>query len=162
MVDVAASAARFERHEQAAILLGVADRLQKRGDFPIHGPGLADYSSVVEAVRNGLSEEQFAQASARGETSSLEDAVAIADQVMAEWEAWPGTRETEQRNTYGLSRREREVLRLLVTGATNRQIAEALFISVPTVKVHVGSILNKLGLESRTAAAIFAIQHQLV
>jgi predicted ATPase/DNA-binding NarL/FixJ family response regulator/DNA-binding XRE family transcriptional regulator len=162
MVDVAASAARFERHEQAAILLGVADRLQKRGDFPIHGPGLADYSSVVEAVRSGLSEEQFAQASARGETSSLEDAVAIADQVMAEWEAWSGTRETEQRNTYGLSRREREVLRLLVTGATNRQIAEALFISVPTVKVHVGSILNKLGLESRTAAAIFAIQHQLV
>jgi len=52
-------------------------------------------------------------------------------------------------------------LRLLATGSSNRAIGETLFISVPTVKVHVRSILTKLGLESRTAAAAFAIQNQL-
>lgn len=161
MVDAAASAVKFERFEGAAVLLGVAEHLQKRAGFPIHAIGLAEYSSIVKATRGGLSEELFAQAWACGETISLEDAVALADSVMAEWGEWAGTHETEPRNAYGLSRREREVLQLLVTGSTNRQIAEALFISVPTVKVHVGSILNKLGLESRTAAAAFAIQHRL-
>jgi non-specific serine/threonine protein kinase len=161
MVDAAASAAGFERYEAAAILLGVAEHLQKRAGFPIHAIGQAEYSSIVEATRSGLGEKLFAHAWACGETSSLEDAVALADRVMAEWGEWAGTREPEPRNAYCLSRREREVLQLLVTGRTNRQIAEMLFISVPTVKVHVGSILNKLGLESRTAAAAFAVEHGL-
>ena len=54
------------------------------------------------------------------------------------------------------------VLNMLAQGKSNRAIAEELFISVPTVKVHVRSILTKLGLESRTAAAAFAIHHRLV
>jgi DNA-binding NarL/FixJ family response regulator len=54
---------------------------------------------------------------------------------------------------YGLTRREREVLALLVAGRTNRQIAEALFISENTAGVHVSNILGKLGASSRTEAA---------
>ena len=57
-----------------------------------------------------------------------------------------------------LSSREREVLDLLTSGCTNRQIAERLVISASTVKVHVEHILAKLGVGDRTQAAVRAIQ----
>jgi NarL family two-component system response regulator LiaR len=63
--------------------------------------------------------------------------------------------------TFGLSRRELEVLRLIAQGKSNQEIADALFISVPTTKVHVRAILTKLSLDSRTAAAAFAIRNNL-
>jgi DNA-binding CsgD family transcriptional regulator len=56
----------------------------------------------------------------------------------------------------GLTPRELEVLRLLVAGRSNRQIAEALFISGKTASVHVTSILAKLGVHSRLEAAAVA------
>ena len=59
---------------------------------------------------------------------------------------------------YGLSARELDVLRLLVHGHSDRDIAEALFISHRTVTTHVTNILNKLGVESRTAAATVAVR----
>lgn len=55
-----------------------------------------------------------------------------------------------------LTKREREVLCFLITGATNRQIAEALYISERTVKNHVTSILSRLNLRDRIQAAMFA------
>jgi NarL family two-component system response regulator LiaR len=61
-----------------------------------------------------------------------------------------------------LSPREREVLSLLVAGKTNRQIAEALFISLPTTKRHVSNILSKLGVANRAEAASLAVKHDLV
>jgi DNA-binding NarL/FixJ family response regulator len=54
---------------------------------------------------------------------------------------------------FGLTRRERDVLPLLVKGRTNRQIAEELFISENTAGVHVSNILGKLGASTRTEAA---------
>ncbi len=54
---------------------------------------------------------------------------------------------------FGLTRRERDVLPLLVKGRTNRQIADELFISENTAGVHVSNILGKLGASTRTEAA---------
>lgn len=65
-------------------------------------------------------------------------------------------------STYGLTKRELEVLSLIANGATNREIAENLFVSEGTVKNHVSNILNRLGLRDRMQAAIFAFQHDLV
>lgn len=55
-----------------------------------------------------------------------------------------------------LTPREMEVLKLIATGASNREIAQKLFISEGTVKNHVTNILNRLNLRDRTQAAIFA------
>src|SRR5512139_543176 len=61
-----------------------------------------------------------------------------------------------------LTRREQEVLALLVKGMSNPEIAERLFISRATVKVHISSILSKLGVASRAEAIALAIQNKLV
>jgi len=55
-----------------------------------------------------------------------------------------------------LTAREREVLDVLATGATNRTIAERLFISEKTVSVHVSNVMSKLGVPNRGAAAALA------
>ena len=61
-----------------------------------------------------------------------------------------------------LSAREDEVLKLLATGETNRQIARRLFVSEETVKSHVASILRKLEVSDRTSAAVLAVRAGLV
>ena len=58
--------------------------------------------------------------------------------------------------------RELDVLRLLVDGKSDREIAAALFISPRTVMRHVTSILDKLGVASRTAAATLAVREGIV
>ncbi len=63
---------------------------------------------------------------------------------------------------HDLTEREREVLRLMVKGYNNRQIAEELTVSRSTVKFHVSNILSKLGVSSRTEAVAVAIQNKLL
>jgi len=62
----------------------------------------------------------------------------------------------------GLSERELEILKMLAKGATNKEIAETLFIAENTAKVHVKNILEKLQLRNRQQAAAYAVQEGLV
>jgi DNA-binding CsgD family transcriptional regulator len=66
--------------------------------------------------------------------------------------AWPG----------GLSDREVEVLRLIARGRTNREVAADLYLSVKTVGRHVENLYAKLGVHTRAAAAVVAMQHRLL
>jgi DNA-binding NarL/FixJ family response regulator len=59
-----------------------------------------------------------------------------------------------------LGLRERQILRLIADGLTNRQIGEELGIAEKTVKNYVSSLLSKLGLERRTQAAVFQLEHR--
>jgi len=61
-----------------------------------------------------------------------------------------------------LTERETEVLKLMARGRANKQIASALFVGEKTVKAHVSSILAKLGVQSRTQAALHAVRVGLV
>jgi NarL family two-component system response regulator LiaR len=63
---------------------------------------------------------------------------------------------------YDLTSREFEVLRLLVQGLSNPEIAERLVVCRSTVKFHVSSILTKLGVNCRTEAVALAVKHKLV
>jgi DNA-binding CsgD family transcriptional regulator len=66
--------------------------------------------------------------------------------------AWPA----------GLSDREIEVLRLVARGLSNKEIARSLAISPKTVQHHTSHVYGKIGVESRAAAALFAIEHDLL
>src|SRR5258707_15675550 len=61
-----------------------------------------------------------------------------------------------------LSDREHEILRLVATGASNKNIAQQLVISPNTVKVHLRNIFGKIGVATRTEATLYAIRQGLV
>jgi NarL family two-component system response regulator LiaR len=71
------------------------------------------------------------------------------------------TRPTKQ-PSYDLTEREMEVLHLVVQGQSNQQIAEAMVISLSTVKAHISNILSKLQVASRAEAIAYALKHKLV
>jgi DNA-binding NarL/FixJ family response regulator len=62
----------------------------------------------------------------------------------------------------GLTEREIEVLRLVAAGLSNREIAERLVVSRRTAEHHVQHIYDKIGVSSRAAAALFAMEHALI
>jgi putative nucleotidyltransferase with HDIG domain len=71
-------------------------------------------------------------------------------------------RVTRHRFPAGLSEREVEVLQLAVRGLSNRQIAEALFLSHKTVGHHIQHIYDKIGVSTRVGATLFALRHGLI
>ena len=69
---------------------------------------------------------------------------------------------SEQESLGGLSDRERQVLRMIAEGMSNRAIADALVLSVKTIERHRANIMEKLGLHNRTALVKYAIRKGLV
>jgi DNA-binding NarL/FixJ family response regulator len=72
------------------------------------------------------------------------------------------TRRPADRPAHGLTTRELQILRMLATGKSNREIAAALVISDHTVRRHVQNTFAKLGVSSRAAATAFAFRHDLL
>jgi DNA-binding NarL/FixJ family response regulator len=72
------------------------------------------------------------------------------------------TRLTRRINSAKLTSREMDVLKMLVNGLTNKQIASALSITEVTVKFHVSSIMEKLGAQDRTQAVTMAIRRGII
>ena len=63
---------------------------------------------------------------------------------------------------YGLTPREFEILRCIVAGCSNRDIAKQFTISEETVKRHLSNIFDKTGVSTRLELAVFAISHKIV
>ncbi len=156
---------------QAARILGVVDRERTVSGFA-HGHQTRDvYRRAVTRAQQALSETAFEEAWTEGHGMSLAEAMAIA---MTETESFltPADSLPEDfaitapqlfaPSQQPLSKREIEVLRLLVSGQTDRQIADTLFISPATARTHVSHILHKLDVSSRTAAVAYAFQYGLV
>jgi DNA-binding NarL/FixJ family response regulator len=72
------------------------------------------------------------------------------------------TRTDRKKDTVRLTKRERDVLTCLVKGNTNKEMADAMFISEKTVKNHLTSIFRKLGVKDRTQAAVYALKNHIV
>jgi len=109
----------------------------------------------------------------RGDVDVARDVLVEAEAIVAPLGALPALSQIRQlhqqieptgaqESRYGLSERELDVLRLVAQGLTDRQIGDQLFISRRTVSTHLTSILNKLGVNSRTAAALAAVEHHLL
>jgi non-specific serine/threonine protein kinase len=116
------------------------------------------YDQVLADARRYLDERAFASAWAAGSALSPEEALA---DVLAEPEPITSPLARVTGNNAGLSPRELDVLRLMAEGNSDRQIADTLSISPKTAGNHVSSILAKLGVTTRTAAATHAVRHGL-
>ncbi|MGO0122111.1 response regulator [Desulfothermobacter acidiphilus] len=71
------------------------------------------------------------------------------------------SRAESRRGLCGLTPREREILRLLASGLSNREIARQLYLSEKTVKNHLTSVFQKIGVSDRTQAALWAVKRGL-
>jgi DNA-binding CsgD family transcriptional regulator len=159
LAEVAAALGQWER---AARLLGAAaaprDAIEPHVGV-IWRPG---HVPARVAARAHLGERAFAAAWDAGRALSLEEAVAEARLVGRDAPEAACRPAGDRAVGAGLTRREREVLRLLVEGRSDREIAEALGLSYRTVTSYVRNILDRLDVDSRTAAATRAVRHDLV
>jgi DNA-binding CsgD family transcriptional regulator len=144
--------------ERCARLFGAADALRVAIGVPIAPFYQPISDQAMAGAQHLLGRERWERAWSEGHALSTDDAIAYALE-----EARPELDETAQAAPSttaiaGLSPRELDVLRLLVDGRSNQEIAAALFISPRTTANHVANIMNKLGLDSRTAVATWAVR----
>lgn len=83
----------------------------------------------------------------------------IHSKITAELMTAMQTNKSKQTSLDSLTQREKEVLKEITNGKSNKEIASALYITEKTVKTHVSNILSKLELQDRTQAALFAIRN---
>jgi DNA-binding NarL/FixJ family response regulator len=119
------------------------------------------YETLIRPCRTALGEEMWTTAFEIGARRSLAEAVDEGRRVLG-----PTPMPTRSTATTGLAsgltRREVEVLRLLVGGRSDREIAAALFIGHRTAQDHVSNVIAKLGVANRTEAAAVAVRDGLV
>ncbi len=104
---------------------------------------------VEWGITLGITSEQLVQLIGEAVSGRLEDS-----DIAQEWAAggYPGQEE-------GLSRRESQILRLVVAGDSNQQIADALYLSINSVKTYIRSAYRKMDVSSRSLAVVWGIQH---
>ena len=153
-VEAIAAAASTGQPVAAARLLGAADAIRRSINAPLPDHERASVEQASRTAQAALGAEGFAVARNGGRIApaqaAIDDALAVGASVAATPAAPVSTPSRVVAD--GLTRREREVLALLAQGQSNQAIADALFVSLPTVKAHVTSILAKLGANSRAAA----------
>jgi excisionase family DNA binding protein len=163
LAGTAAVAAAVGATAVAARLFGAAEAAGEEMGYASALPERAVFERSAGALRAALGARAFATAWAAGRTLPPEQAIAEAlawlDHVQGEA---PALRRGRGGAAGTVTRRETEVLRLLVEGHSNAEIARLLSISRKTASNHVTHILTKLGVDSRTAAASHAIRNGLV
>jgi HD-GYP domain-containing protein (c-di-GMP phosphodiesterase class II) len=129
----------------SAKVLGAADVFQAMTEWRPHREAL-DAEAAAGELRRGAREGKL-------------DSDAVAAVIEA-----AGLKQGRRRDLRpsGLSEREIEVLRLVARACTNREIAEQLYISRRTAEHHVQHVYTKIGVSSRSAAALFAIEHDIL
>jgi DNA-binding CsgD family transcriptional regulator len=140
---------------RAARLWGAAEALRKTIGAPLSSEGRLYFERNMVAARAQLGEAAWEAAFAQGMAMKLEEAVEYA--LSEDEPSMIASRTPEQTSATAhpsaLTRREREVAKLVARGLTNRQIAEELVLSERTVENHVRNILKKLKLSSRSEVA---------
>jgi non-specific serine/threonine protein kinase len=165
---LAGVAAAQGQSERAAHLFGAVEALVEASGATSHPLRTeAEYLPAVRErrlfeIRTRLGDKAFEEAWDAGHALTTQQAVAealalaadLAGVVEAPPEALPPA-------PFGLTPREVEVLHLLAEGMSDREIAESLSISERTAGNHVQHAMQKIGVDSRTAAAVFAVRHGL-
>jgi DNA-binding NarL/FixJ family response regulator len=149
-------------HAQGAVHLAEGDAQAALAPLRSAGETWHVLDAPYEIARTRLLAAEACRALGDAEAAELE--LAAAREIFERLGAKPDLDKLAARTTaaYGLSARELEVLRLVASGKTNREIAGALVISEHTVARHVQNIFAKLRVTSRAAATAFAFEHDLV
>jgi len=162
LAGLGATAAAAGRPGDAAQLFAASSMLLESIGFPLAPADQVALDRDLNAVRGQLGNSAWDASWTAGSALSIEQAIELAAAVP------PGdaasTTARHPRLEHGLdrlSRREREVSRLIAEGLTNRQISRSLSISERTVGSHVDHIMTKLNTRSRTGIAVWAIEHGL-
>ena len=125
-----------------------------------------DPDYLLEALRVGAAGFVLKDASRREVVAAVRQVLSgespldpkLAAQLIRRLAGQTPPKDEPARHGDNLTQRELEVLRLVAEGKTNHDIAQALFVSVGTVKVHVERIIDKLGVSDRTQAAVRAVE----
>jgi non-specific serine/threonine protein kinase len=162
LVGLATVAAGEGRDEQAAWLLGAAETLRASNEYRFGPEALARRDETRRVAETRLGEVGFAAAWEAGRALPPDDAIALvlAGDAAPALPAAPPMPPPPAVDA--LSKREREILALLVQRWTDKEIADALFLSPRTVSTHVANIFNKLGVNNRREAAAVATRRGLV
>lgn len=134
------------RAERAARLLGAAEAIRHRTGMVRFGVYRSEYDATVAALRDAMSPEDFQAAWAQGEAMSTEEAIAYAQRGR-------GERKRPDSGWGALTPAERDVVKLVAEGLTNKDVAGRLFISPRTVQSHLAHVFTKLGVTTRTQLA---------
>lgn len=114
---------------------------------------------VAASMRARLGDEAFEAAALAGRNLSEAEVMALIDRLLESSTSAPPV---HRANAFPITPREREVLRLVAEGKSDREIGAILFLSHRTVENHVIRILARLGVSSRAAAAAYAIREGLI
>lgn len=148
------------KHWQTATrLMGAVETLKETIGYGFAHPEGPRYHRAEQEARAALG-PVFAELVATGKAWSIDEALAEALSLESSFRT--AATDRIEANSYGLTARELEVLGLVAAGMSDREIADALFISRHTAMRHVANILTKLGVGSRTAATALAIRDDLV
>jgi non-specific serine/threonine protein kinase len=142
-----------QQPQRAARILGAVSALRETIGVQVPPMTQVYYDEYVSHARAQLSPTAWDDAWEAGRELSLEAAIELARRDETAREPVFATAASS-----GLTAREIEVLHQLVQGKTNQEIAVALSISPHTAANHVTNIMNKLNVESRTAAATWAVR----
>jgi DNA-binding NarL/FixJ family response regulator len=152
--SLGALAAEVARADLAARLLGEAAAWRRAVGVVRYRYNQADYEQSYASARRQLSSADWMHQFERGERLTLEEAEVDAQEIIVDLTDW--CRSSPDAH---LTKREIEVLHLLAEGLSNPEIATRLVLSRRTVDAHLRSIFDKLGVSTRTAAALKA--HEL-
>jgi DNA-binding NarL/FixJ family response regulator len=147
------------RHDYAAAArwYGAADGVMGALGMDLPAPRRAAHGALVATVRERLGEAPFAAAWTEGHA----DPASVVAAALAAREAEEATDQSDEEREGGIARfttRQRDVLRLMALGRSDKAIAGALYISRATASKHVATIMAKLAVDSRTAAVATAIR----
>ncbi|MBX2999995.1 MAG: tetratricopeptide repeat protein [Caldilineaceae bacterium] len=153
--------------ESGVRLFGASSALRHALGIPQPPFRRAAYERMLAHGRSQLDETKAAQAWAQGQAMSVEQAVQYASTLAASAPHRSSRQQNRQTQATrqdasplsALTEREVEVLRLVASGMTDAQVAEELVLSVRTINSHLRSIYSKLGVNTRTAAARYAVEH---
>jgi ATP/maltotriose-dependent transcriptional regulator MalT len=157
--SVAAWRAAKEPYPLSYALLRQAEAATEQGDRDAAAEAVREAQALAERIGAAPVAAEAEALARRARLGRDRSGPAQADPGATATGAGTRPADADELARFGLTEREREVLRLLAAGQSNPEIARALFISAKTVSVHVSNLLAKLGVSGRVEAA--AVAHRL-